>query len=81
MASYSGASNPEFAYLGSARNKGVYTIQGLCIQGLYSIIPYSPPVSLVLLNPTYTLKVCKIMAFMAITMGLGLLFYILLGSR
>ena len=26
-------------------------------------------------------KVCKIMAFMAIVMGLGLLFYILLGFR
>ena len=30
---------------------------------------------------TWTPKVCKIMAFMAIIMGLGLLFYILLGSR
>ena len=26
-------------------------------------------------------KVCKMMAFMVIIMGLGLLFYILLGSR
>ena len=26
-------------------------------------------------------KVCRIMAFIAIIMGLGLLFYILLGSR
>ena len=30
---------------------------------------------------TWTPKVCKIMAFMAVIMGLGLLFYILLGSR
>ena len=30
---------------------------------------------------TWIPKVCKIMAFMAIIMGLGLLFYILLGSR
>ena len=30
---------------------------------------------------TWTPKVCKIMAFMAILMGLGLLFYILLGFR
>ena len=28
---------------------------------------------------TWTSKVCKIMAFMAVIMGLGLLFYILLG--
>ena len=28
--------------------------------------------------PTWTPKVCKIMAFVAIIMGLGLLFYILL---
>ena len=28
---------------------------------------------------TWTPKVCKIMAFMAILMGLGLVFYILLG--
>ena len=33
------------------------------------------------LGPTWTPKVCKIMAFMAIIMGLGLLFYILLGFR
>ena len=30
---------------------------------------------------TWTPKVCKIMAFMAIILGLGLLFYILLGFR
>ena len=30
---------------------------------------------------TWTPKVCKIMAFMAIIRGLGLLFYILLGFR
>ena len=30
---------------------------------------------------TWAPKVCKIMAFMAIIMGLGLLFYILLGFR
>ena len=29
---------------------------------------------------TYTPKVCEIMAFMASIMGLGLLFYILLGG-
>ena len=29
----------------------------------------------------YTPKVCKIMAFMAMIMGLGLLFYILLGFK
>ena len=33
------------------------------------------------LNPTWTLKVCKIMAFMAIFGCLGLSFYILLGFR
>ena len=33
------------------------------------------------LNPARTPKVCKIMAFMAVIMGLGLLFYIVLGSR
>ena len=33
------------------------------------------------LNPTWTPKVCKIMAFRAVIMGLGLLFYILLGFR
>ena len=31
--------------------------------------------------PTWTPKVCKMMAFMAIIMGLGLLFYILFGFR
>ena len=30
---------------------------------------------------TWTPKVCKIMAFMAVIMGLGLLFYIPLGFR
>ena len=30
---------------------------------------------------TWTPKVCKVMAFMAIIRGLGLLFYILLGFR
>ena len=30
---------------------------------------------------TWTPKVCKIMAFMIVIMGLGLLFYILLGFR
>ena len=30
---------------------------------------------------TWTPKVCNIMAFMALIMGLGLLFYILLGLR
>ena len=30
---------------------------------------------------TWTPQVCKIMAFMAVIMGLGLLFYILLGFR
>ena len=35
----------------------------------------------VTLNPTWAPKVCKIMAFMAVIMGLGRLFYILLGSR
>ena len=30
---------------------------------------------------TWTPKVCKIMAFMAIILGLGLLFYILSGFR
>ena len=29
----------------------------------------------------WTSKVCKILALMAVTMGLGLLFYILLGFR
>ena len=31
------------------------------------------------LGVTWTPKVCKIMAFMVVIMGLGLLFYILLG--
>ena len=34
-----------------------------------------------LLRLTWTPKVCKIMAFMAIIRGFGLLFYLLLGSR
>ena len=34
-----------------------------------------------ILSPTWAQKVCKIMAFRAIILGLGLLFYILLGSR
>ena len=33
------------------------------------------------LRPTWTLKVCRIIAFMAIFVGLGLLFYIPLGFR
>ena len=33
------------------------------------------------LSPTWTPKVCKLMAFWAIIKGLGLLFYILLGFR
>ena len=33
------------------------------------------------LPAAWTPKVCKIMVFMAIIMGLGLLFYILLGFR
>ena len=33
------------------------------------------------MTPTWTPKVCRIMAFMAIMRGLGLLFYILLGFR
>ena len=33
------------------------------------------------LNPTWTPKVCKIMACMAVILGLGLLFHILLGFR
>ena len=36
---------------------------------------------LVVLRSTWTPKVCKITAFMAVIMGLGLLFYILLGFR
>ena len=32
-------------------------------------------------SATWTPKVCKIMAFMAVIMGLGLLFYLLLGFR
>ena len=32
-------------------------------------------------DTTWTSKVCKIMAFMAIIMCLGLLFYVLLGFR
>ena len=32
-------------------------------------------------NCSWTPKVCQIMAFMAVIMGLGLLFYILLGFR
>ena len=37
--------------------------------------------SLAGLGSTWTPKVCKIMTFMAVIMGLGLLFYILLGFR
>ena len=33
------------------------------------------------LKATWTLKVCRIIAFMAIIVSLGLLFYILLGFR
>ena len=33
------------------------------------------------METTWTPKVCKIMALMAVIMGLGLLFYILLGFR
>ena len=33
------------------------------------------------ISGTWTLKVCKIMALMAVIMGLGLLFYILLAFR
>ena len=33
------------------------------------------------MSPTWTPQVCKIMAFMAVIMGLGLLFYILAGLR
>ena len=41
------------------------------------------PWSLVVINmgTTWTPKVCRIMAFRAVIMGLGLLFYILLGFR
>ena len=34
-----------------------------------------------ILSPTWTPEVCEIMAVMALIMGLGLFFYILLGSR
>ena len=34
-----------------------------------------------IISPTWTPGVCKIMAFMAVIMGSGLLFYILLGFR
>ena len=37
--------------------------------------------SLRMFQTTWTPKVCKIMASGAVTMGLGLLFYILLGLR
>ena len=36
---------------------------------------------LVAIRFTWTPKVCKIMAFRAVIMGLGLLFYVLLGFR
>ena len=39
------------------------------------------PDSLIGFGSTWTAKVCKIMAFMAVIMGLRLLFYILLGFR
>ena len=53
-------------------------LQSLIIQA--SIIDRSKPVLQTLLT-TWTPKVCKIMAFMAIIRGLGLLVYILLGFR
>ena len=34
-----------------------------------------------ILNPTWTPKVCKIIAFTAVILGLGLLFYMHLGFR
>ena len=37
--------------------------------------------SLILIDPTWTSKVCKITAFRAIIMGLALAFYILVGLR
>ena len=40
-----------------------------------------PALSFFLGDSTWTPKVCKIMAFMAVNMGLGLLFYILMGFR
>ena len=40
-----------------------------------------PKVSVIVISGTWTPKVCNIMAFMAILMGLGLLFFILLGFR
>ena len=39
------------------------------------------PLHLPCLYPTWTPKVCRIMAFMAVLTGLGPLFYILLGFR
>ena len=66
--------------------KSLYTA---CIA--YSLVPYLPPGSILGVRAQLdTLrhfdlpgppKVCKIMAFMDIIMGLGLLFYILLGFR
>ena len=40
-----------------------------------------PRVSIIPIIHTWTPKVCKIMASMASIMGLGLLFYLLLGFR
>ena len=40
-----------------------------------------PQVSVDVIIATWTPKVCKIMAFIAVIMGLGLFFYMLLGFR
>ena len=65
--------------------------RGLGFQHILQMVPillatsYRGPHEVSLLQPadtsTWTLKVCKIMAFMAILCGLGLFVYILLGFR
>ena len=49
------------------------------VLGVY--VRWTPHPVIVTIRDTWTPKVCKIIAFMAIIMGLGLLFYILLGFR
>ena len=52
--------------------------QGL---GTHSAGPYMPEPNGLTFRTTWTPKVCKIIAFVAVILGLGLLFYILLGFR
>ena len=72
--------------LGSGSGElGKYTSNPYMPQHSTSYAHCSPPVPETLktstLNPTWTPKVCKIKALMAVIMGVGPLFYILWGFR